>query len=332
MKKTNKKASKKALLLVLVCVLVLCLALLAISIWEQQQGFTGEESTTDASSSTGAMLDGVEYELNENIETILVMGLDKYEGDIDTSSYNNDQQADFLMLFILDNQNKTCKALHINRDTMTEMNVLGVAGQEIGTITQQLALSHTYGNGQNVSCRNTVKAVSKLLDGIDITHYVSVTMDAVPVYNDLVGGVIIEVLDDFTGIDDTLVKGETVTLMGDKALVYVRSRYGMEDSTNNHRMIRQRQYLEELYEITREKVAEDEGFVLTAWDEMAQYTVSDCYEQDLQLIYEKISEYEYLGMEEIEGESVVGERFMEFYPDEAKLKELVIKLFYTPKA
>lgn len=329
MKKTNKKASKKALALVLICILVLCSALVAISVWEQQQDFTGEQSTQE--SSTSIESNGVEYELNKNIETILVMGLDKFSEDIDTSSYDNDQQADFLMLFVLDNQNKTFKALHLDRDTMVEMNVLGVAGKEIGTIKQQLALAHTYGNGQNVSCRNTAKAVSNLLDGIGITHYVSVTMDAVPVYNDLVGGVTVEVLDDFTGIDDTLVKGEKVTLMGDKALTYVRTRYGMEDSTNSHRMVRQRQYLEELYRISREKVEKDENFIITAWEQMAKYTVSDCYEQDLLQIYEKVSEYEYLGTEYIDGESVKGERFMEFYPDEEALKELVLKMFYTPK-
>ena len=64
---------------------------------------------------------------------------------------------------------------------------------------------------------------------------------------------------------------------------------------------------------------------------MAEYTVSDCYEQELLEIYEKISEYEYLGTDRIEGKSVVGERFMEFYPDEKALKELIIKTFYTPK-
>lgn len=330
MKKTNKKASnKKALLLVLVCVLVLCSALLVISIWENQQDYIGEQSTNDSSLNVDA--DSVEYELNKNIETVLVMGLDKFAEDIDTSSYNNDQQADFLMLFVLDNQNKTCKALHINRDTMVEMNILGIAGQEVGTTKQQLALAHTYGNGQNVSCRNTAKAVSNLLQGININHYVSVTMDAVPVFNDLVGGVTVEVLDDFTGIDDTLVKGEKVTLMGEHALVYVRNRYGMEDSTNSHRMIRQKQYIEELYRLTREKTDEDENFVLTAWKELSEYAVSDCYEQDLLEIYEKVSGYEFLGTVQIEGESVVGERFMEFYPDEEKLNDLVMELFYIPK-
>ena len=326
MKKTNKKASKKkALLLVLICVVVMCSALLAISIWENQQDFVGERPSEEV---TGENTDSVEYKLNKNIETVLVMGLDKFSDEVDSSSYDNDQQADFLMLFVLDNQNKTCKAIHINRDTMVEMDVLGVAGQKVGTTTQQIALSHTYGNGQNVSCRNTTKAVSNLLDGIDVTHYLSVTMDAVPVFNDLVGGVTVEVLDDFTGIDDTLVKGEKVTLMGDKALTYVRNRYGLENSTNSNRMIRQKQYIEELYRITREKTKSDENFVLTAWQELSQYAVSDCYEQDLLRIYEKISGYEYLGTVNIEGKSLVGESFMEFYPDEEKLEKLVLEMFY----
>ncbi len=327
MKKTNKKASKKkALLLVLICVVVMCSALLAISIWENQQDYVGERPSEEV---TGESTDSVEYKLNKNIETVLVMGLDKYSEEVDSSSYDNDQQADFLMLFVLDNQNKTCKAIHINRDTMVEMDVLGVAGQKVGTTTQQIALSHTYGNGQNVSCRNTTKAVSNLLDGIDVTHYLSVTMDAVPVFNDLVGGVTVEVLDDFTGIDDTLVKGEKVTLMGDKALTYVRNRYGLEDSTNSNRMIRQKQYIEELYRITREKTKSDENFVLIAWQELSQYAVSDCYEQDLLQIYEKISGYEYLGTVNIEGKSLVGESFMEFYPDEEKLEKLVLEMFYV---
>ncbi len=327
MKKTDKKASdKKALLLVLVCIVVVCSALLVIGIWENQQNYVGEQLTEEASS-----VDSVGYELNKNIETVLVMGLDKFSEDIDTSSYDNDQQADFLMLFVLDNQNKTCKALHINRDTMAEMNILGIAGKEVGTITQQIALAHTYGNGQNVSCRNTAKAVSNLLNGIEITHYVSVTMDAVPAYNDLVGGVTVEVLDDFTNIDSALIKGEKVTLKGEQALTYVRNRYGLENSTNSNRMVRQRQYIDELYRITREKTKEDESFVLDAWGKMAQYTVSDCYEQDLLQIYEKVSGYEFLGTEKIEGKSVVGERFMEFYPDEEALKELILELFYIPK-
>ena len=39
-----------------------------------------------------------------------------------------------------------------------------------------------------------------MLMNVNVDHYVSVTMDAVSVYNDYIGGVEVTVLDDFTGI------------------------------------------------------------------------------------------------------------------------------------
>lgn len=74
------------------------------------------------------------------------------------------------------------------------------------------------------------------------------TMGAVPYINDLVGGVPVTVLDDFSGIDDSLVEGETITLKGEQALHYVRIRGGLEDSSNLNRMKRQQQYLESMAE------------------------------------------------------------------------------------
>ena len=194
---------------------------------------------------------GEEYAMRDNIETFLVMGLDKYEGESVGDSYNNDQQADFNMLFVIDNEKHTYSAIHLNRDSMTNINVLGVAGEKIDTFEGQLALAHTYGNGREVSCRNTADAVSELLNGIAIERYISVTMDAVPVITDLVGGVEVEIKDDFSGVDDSLVMGETVTLNGEQSLTFVRSRYGLEDSSNSTRMLRQQEYLSSLFEVFR---------------------------------------------------------------------------------
>ena len=89
--------------------------------------------------------------------------------------------------------------------------------------------------------------------------------------NDLVGGVTLEVLDDFSGIDDTLVQGETVTLKGQQALTYVRSRGGLEDSTNLHRMERQRQYLSALQGQLSSKAQSDDGFTLEALLQLNEY-------------------------------------------------------------
>ena len=55
-------------------------------------------------------------------------GLAKYDGEGSADSYNNDKQADFLMLFVIDNDTKQYTAIHVNRDTVAEIDVLGVAG------------------------------------------------------------------------------------------------------------------------------------------------------------------------------------------------------------
>ncbi len=332
MKKTRetKKRYFKYACFVLLFVLIVTVALLFLNSWEKRQGMYAMRGS-DGNLNSAIIYNEKEYVIKENVETLLIMGLDKFEEKIDNSAYYNDQQADFLMLFVIDNDKKTCTAVHINRDTMTSMNILGVAGEKVGTITRQIALAHTYGNGKKVSCRNTADAVSEMLYSAKIDKYISLTMDSVSVMNELVDGVEVTVLDDFTGIDDTLIKGENVILRGEHALNYVRTRYGMEDSTNENRMVRQRQYLKALFEKTKQCAKENDEFILKAVVEMSEYMVSDCTDVQLQKLFEKVSTYEFTGIRSIEGKSVVGEKYMEFYPDGNKLEKLVVDLFYKPK-
>ena len=55
--------------------------------------------TTRDAIDTPVVHDGKEYVLKENLETFLVLGLDKFDEE-NLESYNNDKQADFLMLLI----------------------------------------------------------------------------------------------------------------------------------------------------------------------------------------------------------------------------------------
>ena len=295
--------------------------------WEDSQGRFPEQETIPPV----VEHNGVKYVLQKNVETFLVIGLDKFDGDSGEDSYNNDKVADFLMLFVINNDTKQYSAIHINRDTIADVNILGLAGNKVDTVKAQIALSHTYGNGRDLSCHNTADSVSSLLKGVKVNHYASLTMDAVAVVNDMVGGVEVEVLDDFSGIDDSLIKGERVTLMGEQALTYVRARQGLEDSSNASRMKRQQQYVNGLYDAFMKCAEQDDEFVVEATLKLADYLVSDRSANQLQVLNDKFIDYEFVGIEDIAGESVVGEQFMEFYPDEDQLTELVIKLFYTPK-
>lgn len=326
-KADNKRRYLKYGIIVLSVVFLISVVLLLLDIWDNNRGLFPSQDMEDEN----LVYNGEEYVLRENIETFLVIGLDKNAGTSVSDSYNNDQQADFLMLFVFDNEAKTTSVIHINRDTMTNVNVLGVAGNRIDVARKQIALAHTYGNGRDVSCRNTADAVSELLMGVKVDHYISLAMDSVAVINDLVGGVEVTVLDDFTGIDEALVKGETVTLMGEQALRYIRTRYGLEDSSNTTRMVRQQQYVNALYDKFIDRVESDDSFIVEASLEMSDYIISDRSITQLQELSRKLSEYEYLGIESIKGESVVGNEFMEFYADEDSIAKIVVEKFYEPQ-
>lgn len=330
----DRKASK--LKLVRSCaaiagvLVIIIVALLFLHHWEKQQGksiwqgFEGETTQT-------IRYDGRWYVLRDDIETVLVIGLDKFEGSNSLDSYNNDKQADFLSLLVLDKDNDKVTTLHINRDTIAQMNILGLDGKVVGTKKAQLALSHTYGSGGKDSCKNTLDAVSNFLYETPIDHYVSLTMDAVVTLNDMVGGVKLTVLDDFGAIDASLVKGSEVLLRGKQALTYVRARSGVADETNESRMKRQRQYLDALYKKLSDCVEKDENFISTAGLKLAENMVSDCTVAQLERIAKFVSEYDTGDITQIKGESKKGEQFMEFYPDEAALQKQIIELFYEPQ-
>ena len=277
---------------------------------------------------------GREYVRKDQIETFLIMGLDRYENSAVSDSHGTGVQADFLLLLVFDHETRQSTALQINRDSMTKVNKLSIGGTAVvDSYTAQIALAYNYVNDDNekIRCRNTIDSVEYLLKGIDVDHYFAVTMDAVAASCDAVGGVEVTVLDDFTGIDDTLVKGETVRLDGQQALRYVRTRYGLEDSTNSTRMTRQQQYLDALYDSINSRISADDGFIVELVDALDDYVVYDSSDHRMQQLIEQFNEYEYLGIRQLEGQTELGEDFMEFYPDEASVRETVIELCYTPK-
>lgn len=322
---------------ILAVVLVLLAGMLLLQRWENTQdapvSSQGPSSAVEADAPVDdreiTYYNGTAYARREDLETVLLLGVDKFEGET-PEGYVNNQQADFLLLLVMDKQNETCTPIQLNRDTMTQIQILGVTGEAAGTFTGQLALAHTYGSGEEDSCENTVLAVSNLLYGMEIDHYVSLTMDGVALLNDLVGGVTVEVLDDFSGIDDSLMQGETVTLQGPQALTYVRSRGGMEDSSNLHRMERQRQYLSALQQQLKAAVQQEDGFTLDALLQLNEYMVSDCTVNQLSDLGDSLAAYQVSDILTTPGDAQEGEEFMEFTVDEAALQQLVMDVFYEP--
>lgn len=334
MKINISKNALKTVAVVLSFLLLILLTLYFVRSWESSRSTNSAGVSISPTENDDVGLtyyEGEWYAPREDLETFLLMGLDVIGGTGLTESYTNDQQADFLLLLLLDHAEQTFSAIHLNRDTMTEIQILGVTGELAGSFTGQLALAHTYGDGGKNSCKNVAQAVSNLLYGVEINHYLSLTMDAVPLLNDMVGGVTVTVLDDFSNIDPTLIQGETVALRGQQALTYVRTRLGLEDSSNLHRMERQRQYIIALLEQIESISAEDAEFFREATLMLSEYLVSDCTVDQLSDLGTYIQIYQFTGIQALEGDAVIGKEYMEFYVDDESLMRLVMNLFYEPK-
>lgn len=338
-KKTSFRINRRGLLYGLAAVLLVAALVLLYRVaqwWEFHNSavtVSDEASIYPADQTPTIQVGDVTYTLRKNVEAVLVLGIDKFEADAAGSdSYRNDQQADYLLLLLLDHDRETITPLELNRDTMAEIPVLGVGNKEAGSVQGQLALAHTYGDGGAVSCENTVKAVSDFLYGTEIAHYLAFTMDAVPALNDAVGGVTPEVLDDFSQVDSTLVQGETVTLQGGQALTYVRARGGMEDSTNLNRMARQRQYFAALVQQLHTLLQQDDNLPATLLEQINPYLTSDYTVQELSNLFTKLEDYALSEIETIAGTAEQGEAFMEFYADEDALRAQLLELLYEPVA
>lgn len=284
--------------------------------------------TGDAQGS--AWYNGHRYVPKSGLELTLILGIDNFADEDDWLAGRELTQSDFMMLVIVDRKAETCTVLHVNRDTMGEYRLLTTKGVVVGTEKGQLTLAHTYGGTEQLRCENVIDAVSRLLNGIRIDHYVSLMMDGVAVLNDLAGGVTLEVMDDLTALDPTLVQGETVTLKGKQALTYIRSRMGLENATNVHRMERQRQYLECLQAQLSSQVKQlGEDYVLSTMLKINPYMTSDCTVEQLSALVQAMTDYGIDRYLTLEGEVVDGERFAEFHVDEDALQAMIMEQFYV---
>ena len=326
-RKKNHLADIAFLGVVLILVLVLLYSGLRVL---ESAVLRGSQQEQNAATDKTLVREDVHYFPRQDITVVLVMGIDQYGPVTDSEAYNNPGAADMVMLLIFDEKNEVCNVLHLNRDTMMEMPVLGLGGREAGTYYGQLALSHTYGSGLEDSCENTRKAVSNFLYGITIDHYVAMNMDAISILNDAVGGVTVNVTEDFSEVDPSISMGK-VTLMGQQAINYVRTRKDVGDQLNLTRIQRQKDYIRSFTESLKTTPRNNSKFVLSLYEKVAPYMVTDCSATVFNTLAGQYATYEMGRILSPEGKNVMGETYFEFYVDEDSLLELTLDLFYAPK-
>ncbi len=262
-----------------------------------------------------------------SLTNILLMGVDWEELDETTERYAG--QADFLLLITIDQKNKTVSAIQLDRDTMTDVRIYGPFGNYTGTQTLQICLSHAYGTSDASNCENTVWAVSNLLQNIPIDGYIALDMSAITILNDTLGGVTVTLEDDLSSLDPAMTKGATLTLKGKQAEYFARSRMSIGDGTNSGRMRRQREFIRSAEDLLMEKINSDTSFVGKIYDALDGHMITNLDRGWLMNKAYICSEYEHTDTQTLLGSHSIGEDgFMEFYPDQDALKELVATNFF----
>ena len=268
---------------------------------------------------------GRTYRQKPRVESYLFLGIDEMGPAVGTQSYIAGGQADTQMLLVLDDEAKTWQVLQINRDSMVEVPVISMMGTVPYTIVQQIALAHAYGNGREQSCENNVKAVSMMLDDQPIDGYFSLNMGGVGILVDLVGGVTLTVTSDFSAVDPSLVEGETITLDGEQAFEYVRTRKDVDDQTNLARMGRQRQFLKAFGDKVKDRSPD---FAVTAYDALSDYVITDIASGTAADIADRLKSYRELPLLTIDGENTVEDGYWAYELDQDSLQQIILQLFY----
>lgn len=271
------------------------------------------------------------YYQNDDIDVIMIVGLDSYENNVNDGDYINDSLADFVVLLALDKQNKTVQPIQINRDTMVHYYELGLGGRIVKEEYGQLALSHTYGSGGLDSLYNTKDAVSNLCLGIDIQNCLSLSMGAVEVLNDDIGGVEVYIEDDFSNVDPSIIQGQTIKLIGDQALTFVRARGQMNEPTNVARMKRQRDYLKAFINKAKTEMNNDDNILIKSVTEISKYLVSNLDVTELCDLANTLLDCKILDIMEINGDYNSDSGYMQFYPNEGDLISKILSIFYLEK-
>ncbi len=351
-KKRRKKKEKwkKILIIVLCVILAILIAFLGTGLYWYFSGkgsMLGDDDlnisvsdNVDADIQDGGnyivAADGTKYVYNENITSILCMGVDELQ---EKGIVGENSAADALFLVTIDTVTGKTTVINISRDTMSDISIYSNQGAFIETRNDQIALAYAYGDGEETSCENQVTAVRNLFYNIPINSYASINLQGLETLNDYIGGVTVVSSETFSGSKWKDVyyfeKGKTYTLWGEQAHVYVRSRDHSNVEGNNSRMQRQMSYLNGFASKVIENAKNDISSIVDLYNVATPYICTNLNVNKVTYLAVNALQANYGRFETL---SIPVEKIIEGEDEEAQLyidedaffNDVFLKVFYTP--
>lgn len=279
---------------------------------------------------------GKRYKYNKNIFAMAFLGIDQEE--LKTSDETDFVGAsDAMIVLTVDLKTGKAKAIALPREIMTDMKTYD---EKTGEFRQeenhQLYLAYAYANGGEQSCNNAVDTIRRVLMNVSIDKYFALDLAGIKPLNDAVGGVILKSKMDNDSIG--VKSGQVVTLKGDMAETYVRSRSVTEVTGSLDRLDRQVQYVESFVSQVAPAVMTDLTTVQRLYTVGSQYSQTNMSLANLTYLASFLTSKGTVNFDTytIDGkmDSYKDDKFDDqyhaaFYPDETSIMETVLEVFYT---
>ncbi len=273
---------------------------------------------------------GHTYVLNENLATVLFLGVDSTLN-TETETVDVDStQADVILLVGIDTVTGKSTVLNISRDTYAQVDVYTAGGSFLETRYEPLALAFAYQEGL-ASCENTKAAVSRLLYGLPISSVIALDLRGIQAANDAVGHVTVKSLIDYDreDYDIHIRKGEMVELEGKTLEYYIRTRSHYDLAANTARMERQKQYVTEFSKLVVQKSKRNLTFPVDVFSSLSDYMVTDLTLPDVTFLstcfLDNGANFDFRtldGTYDRNGKNAI------FHPDDIDLFEAILQVFY----
>jgi LCP family protein required for cell wall assembly len=292
---------------------------------------TAAEDATVENGGKTIRYNGHTYRYKENITTILCMGID-VEDYGESSAYQSGGMADSIFLIVIDTDTGATTMIPISRYTMVEIDEYHKDGSYYRQNEIQVNTAYAYGDGRQASCENMVTAISRLMYGMPISGYMTIDLPGISILNDAIGGVTVEVIEDLTYANPQFYVGNTVTLTGQDAETYVRSRKSegsdLEIDNNAPRMERQVEYLNEFMKQVLGQIRQKPTLPLTLLNVAKDYILTDVSTSEITYLATLMASH---GLDNtivsIPGTAQKGE-YTEVYVDNDALYDIILDVFY----
>lgn len=270
---------------------------------------------------------GHEYTFNENIATILFMGIDNRKLK-ENAKMGTAGQSDAIYLFTYDVITKKMRVLCFNRDTMTDISRFDEAGHYLDTKKTQLCLAYAFGDGKKTSAENQKTAVQRLMYNIPINAYYAIDLSAIKILNDDVGGVPVTPQYSFLNFK----KRVPITLKGNQAEAFVRHRDIKKTDDNLRRIECQKTYIRSFVDRIIPATRSNLNTPSKLYNHSQDYTVSSITAPMLVYLATDLA-FNFSSFEMINTQGkykmVKGDASAEFFLKEKVFFETILDLFYT---